>query len=136
MIQSTQLNVLENSLDAAMLRQNVVANNISNKNTPHFKSKQVVFESLLKEALEGNSGRTLEAYRTNQRHIPFGSGLGNIPQARILTNNQTSIQNNGNNVDIDGEMSQQAKNYIWYNGLVQLTNGYFTKLKSVVEGGR
>ncbi|OAJ75417.1 flagellar biosynthesis protein FlgB [Brevibacillus sp. SKDU10] len=136
MIQSTQLNVLENSLDAAMLRQKVINNNISNIDTPHFQSKHVVFESLLKEALEGNSGRTLEAYRTNQRHIPFGTGLGNIPQAQIITNNQTSIQNNGNNVDIESEMSQQAKNTIWYNGLVQLTNGYFTKLKSVVEGGR
>lgn len=136
MIQSTQLNVLENSLDAAMLRQKVIANNISNIDTPHFQSKQVVFESLLQEAMEGNAGRTLGAYRTNQRHIPFGTGLGNIPQARTMTNNQTLIQNNGNNVDIDFEMSQQAKNTIWYNGLVQLTNGYFTKMKSVVEGGR
>ncbi|QDX95004.1 flagellar basal body rod protein FlgB [Brevibacillus laterosporus] len=135
MIQSTQLNVLENSLDAAMLRQKVIANNISNIDTPHFQSKQVVFESLLQEAMEGNNGRTLGAYRTNQRHIPFGTGLGNIPQARTMTNNQTLIQNNGNNVDIDFEMSQQAKNTIWYNGLVQLTNGYFTKMKSVVEGG-
>ncbi|WP_232697027.1 flagellar basal body rod protein FlgB [Brevibacillus daliensis] len=134
MIQTKQLQMMERSLDAAMARQKVTSNNIANVDTPEFKSKQVVFEGMLLEALEGKTGQ-LDAYQTNQKHIPFVSGLGTIPHARIVSNNQTAIQNNGNNVDVEYEMSQQAKNTIWYNGLVQMTNGYFTKMKSVINGG-
>jgi len=133
-INTEQLRLLERSLDVSMLRQRTIANNIANLDTPQFKSKQVVFEELLREELSGQQP-TLAAYRTNPRHIAFGGSQG-LPGPRIVSNPNALVQNNGNDVDVEYEMNQLAKNQIWYNGLVQMTNGYFTKLQSVINGGR
>jgi flagellar basal-body rod protein FlgB len=135
MLVSNHLGILERSLDAAMLRQRTIANNVANIDTPQFKSKQVVFEDLLKHEMNGASGQQkLQAYRTNARHIPFAdSGLNVVP--RIVSNPENFVQNNGNDVDLEFEMSEYAKNQIWYNGLTQLTAGHFQKLRSVIEGG-
>jgi flagellar basal-body rod protein FlgB len=135
MLDSFHLQVLERSLDTAMLRQRTIANNIANVDTPQFKSKHVVFEELLQQELAGTSGQPkLEAYRTNERHIPF-NGTGTLPMPQIVSNADNMMQHNGNDVDLEFEMNELAKNQIWYNGLTQLTAGYFQKLRSVIEGG-
>ncbi|NGQ94002.1 flagellar basal body rod protein FlgB [Brevibacillus sp. SYP-B805] len=133
MFNTDQLRILERSLDASMLRQRTIANNIANMDTPYFKSKQVVFEELLQQELNGTTP-TLSAYRTDPRHIPFGNG-SDVPAPQIVSNPNAFVQNNGNDVDVEYEMNRLAKNQIWYNGLVQLTNGYFSKLRSVIDGG-
>ncbi|CAJ1002427.1 MULTISPECIES: flagellar basal body rod protein FlgB [Bacillales] len=135
MLESVHLQVLERSLDTAMLRQRTIANNIANVDTPQFKSKRVVFEELLQQELAGTAGlQKLEAYRTNERHIPFNR-MGTLPMPQILSNVGNMMQHNGNDVDLEFEMNELAKNQIWYNGLTQLTAGYFQKLRSVLEGG-
>ncbi|WP_019119112.1 flagellar basal body rod protein FlgB [Brevibacillus massiliensis] len=131
-----QLQLLARALDVGMLRQRTIANNIANMDTPQFKSKQVVFEDLLHQELSGEGESGLAAYRTDPRHIAFGSGqAGAVPYPQIVSNPDALVQNNGNDVDVEYEMNQLAKNTIWYNGLVQMTNGYFTKLKTVIDGG-
>jgi flagellar basal-body rod protein FlgB len=132
-LENYHLRVLERSLDVGMLRQRTIANNIANIDTPYFKSKQVVFEELLQQELSGSKPK-LQAYRTNERHIPFVPA-GGIPAPQIISNPNAFVQNNGNDVDLEYEMNQMAKNQIWYNGLTQLTAGYFQKLRSVIEGG-
>lgn len=135
MLTSNTLGILERSLDASSLRLRTIENNIANVDTPYFKSKQVVFEDMLKAELNGNS-ETLDAYRTNARHIPFTPVAGSRPLPSITSSPGLVVQNNGNNVDIEYEMNQMAKNTLYYNGLTQMTNGYFVKMKSVLEGGR
>lgn len=134
MINSDQLRIMERALDASSLRQKTIANNIANMDTPHFKSKHVVFEELLQQEL-GTGQPTLQAYRTSAKHIPFGQQSG-IPSAQVVSNPNGFVQNNGNDVDVEYEMNSLAKNTIWYNGLAQLTSGYFTKIRSVLEGGK
>lgn len=134
MINTEQIRMLERSLDAATLRHRTIANNIANQDTPYFKSKHVVFEDLLRQELNG-SATSLEAYRTNSRHMPFHPQTGEAT-AQIVSNPNSIVQNNGNDVDVEYEMNQLAKNQIWYYGLVQLTNGYFSKIRSVLEGGK
>lgn len=133
MFESNHLRLLERSLDVSMLRYRTIANNIANDDTPHFKAKQVVFEDLLQQEMAGTTP-ALAAYRTNDKHIPFET-TGGIPMPQIVSNPNTFVQNNGNNVDVESEMNQSAKNQIWMYGLTQLTNGYFTKMRSVIEGG-
>jgi len=135
MLESNHLQILERSLDAATLRHRTIANNVANIDTPHYKSKQVVFEEFLQQEITGIQGTSkLEAYRTDARHIPFTKGgLGAMPQ--IVSNPDQIVQNNGNDVDMESEMNQLAGNTIWYNGLTQITAGSFQKLKNVIQGG-
>ncbi len=46
------LEIMTRELDVAALRQNVIANNIANADTPNFKRSVVNFESQLRRALE------------------------------------------------------------------------------------
>lgn len=134
MLDSYHLQVLERSLDAATLRHRTIANNLANIDTPQFKSQQVIFESFLQDELNTRAGDgKLEAYRTNQRHLPFGNAGVAVPQ--VVSNPNNFIQNSGNDVDLEAETTELAKNQIWYSGLTQLTAGHFQKLRSVIEGG-
>lgn len=136
MLESYHLQILERSLDAATLRHQMIANNMANIDTPHYKSKQVVFEDLLQQELAGGvSGQQrLAAYRTDSRHIPFGNASG-FAMPQVISNGETLMQTNGNDVDMEYEMNQLAKNQIWFNGLSQITAGSFQKLKTVIQGG-
>ncbi|MCY8282095.1 flagellar basal body rod protein FlgB, partial [Bacillus inaquosorum] len=48
----------------------------------------------------------------------------------------TSYQQNGNNVDVDKEMTELAQNQINYQALVERMNGKFNSLKTVLTGGK
>ncbi|EJL47066.1 MULTISPECIES: flagellar basal body rod protein FlgB [Brevibacillus] len=135
MLESYHLQVLERAMNAATLRHRTIANNLANIDTPQFKSQQVIFEGYLQEELNGQIGNgKLAAYRTDQRHIPFGNA-GGFAMPQVVSNPNSYVQNSGNDVDLEAETTELAKNQIWYSGLTQLTAGHFQKLRSVIEGG-
>ena len=51
------------------------------------------------------------------------------------TDNTTSMRADGNNVDIDNEMSLLAQNNVRYNALVQLSAKKMSMLQYVISGG-
>ncbi|RCW70723.1 flagellar basal body rod protein FlgB [Saliterribacillus persicus] len=121
---------LEKSLDFATVKNNTIAQNIANADTTNYKSKNVVFKDVLKNELED----TFETKRTDPRHLSF-SNLDRSQSFRITQNNSTMYNHNGNNVDIDKEMTDLAKNQIYYQALVDRINGKFSSLQSVLRGG-
>lgn len=125
------INLLQSALDASSLRQQVISNNLANAETPGYKSKQVVFEDILKQKLADQSN--FVGKRTDPRHIPIGSS-SEIPQAQVVQNNNTVMQNNGNNVDVDQEMTNMGKNALWYDALTQQLNNQFQDLSIAITG--
>ncbi|CEI84305.1 MULTISPECIES: flagellar basal body rod protein FlgB [Oceanobacillus] len=119
---------LENSIQYASAKNNVISNNISNADTPNYKADKVSFKSALENEMSGLQART-----TNERHLNFGEEE-NRPY-RIVKDASTTYNHNGNNVDIDREMSELAKNQIYYNSLIDRMNGKFSSLQSVIRGG-
>jgi flagellar basal-body rod protein FlgB len=120
---------LERSLDAATLRQKVIADNIANVDTPYFKRSEVRFEELLQQEMNGSG---LEGYRTDPRHFYIGKPSKPVPQ--IVRDESSMVNNNLNNVDIDYEMSLMAKNQLRYNVMVQQANGEIKKLRTAIGG--
>ena len=51
-------------------------------------------------------------------------------------NNTTTYKPNGNNVDMDLEMAELAKNQLWFNALTERVNGKFNTLRTVINEGR
>ncbi|WP_163530553.1 flagellar basal body rod protein FlgB [Halobacillus ihumii] len=125
---SETFTLLENSLNYTTAKNRAISNNIANVDTPGYKAKDVVF----KHVLEGEMN-SLEAKRTNSRHIPF-SNEGNSPY-KTVTQQGTTYNHNGNNVDIDKEMNELAKNQILYQALVDRMGGKFRSLENVLKGG-
>ncbi|WP_099158091.1 flagellar basal body rod protein FlgB [Virgibacillus ndiopensis] len=122
---------LEKSLDYATAKNRTISNNIANVDTPNYKAKDVVFKNVLNDAISSS----IEAKRTNTKHIAFDNESMQHSY-RIISKNNTMYNHNGNNVDVDKEMSELAKNQIYYQGLVDRINGKFSSLQTVIRGGR
>jgi flagellar basal-body rod protein FlgB len=124
---------LESAIQAASVRQRVIANNIANVDTPYFKRSHVAFEEYLSQAI-GGQGAALTGRTTNARHIPINGTNSAVPAPQVLTDESTSINNNRNNVDIDKEMSMLAENQLRYNLFIQQTNHDVKMLRTAIQG--
>jgi len=128
------MSLMEKGLDAASLRNSVIANNLANVDTPGFKRSDVLFEEELRKAIS-QQGR-IKGLVTNEKHIPIGGRSAPEVRPKITVTNETSMRNDGNNVDIDREMAALAKNTILFSVLAQELNGEFQKLRSAIFEGR
>ncbi|SFL46450.1 flagellar basal-body rod protein FlgB [Paenibacillus sp. 1_12] len=128
-LNKTGFNQMERSLDAATLRQRVIADNVANADTPYFKKSEVRFEELLQQELNVSS---IEGYRTDPKHFHIGRPAR--AEAQIVKDKQSTINNNLNNVDIDSEMSLMAKNQLRYNVMVQQVSNEIKKARTAIQG--
>ncbi|UOQ85569.1 flagellar basal body rod protein FlgB [Gracilibacillus salinarum] len=119
---------LENSLQYASVKNQTIANNIANVDTPNYKAKSVQFNNVLNEELS----KGFKTTRTDARHLDFSTESSAV---RVTTNTGSTYNHNGNNVDVDKEMTDLAKNQIYYQALVDRINGKFSSLQSVIRGG-
>lgn len=129
-LNSANFNRMERTLDAAALRQKVIANNIANNDTPNFKRSDVVFEELLDQQMSGTS---FVGKRTNPKHIPIG-GTYDMVEPKLVQDTSSVMNNNLNNVDIDSEMTNLAKNQVRYNVITQQVNSDIRNLRIAIEG--
>jgi len=124
--------LLERGLDVESLRRRVIANNIANVDVPHFKRSEVNFESELRRVIDYNSrqdGR-YPGVVSDQRHIPFyvERDIRSVTP-RVNLDYNTTMRNDGNNVDIEKEIVDTAKNQMRYNALVTGLSNNFRMLK-------
>lgn len=112
------------ALNASALRQQVIANNLANINTPGYRRQVVHFESSLQAAL---------AHRDNPLAAPFAPSLSSVTP-EVATVSSTSERTDGNNVDPEAENVALAQNAIKYDALVELTAVQFTNLKTAILG--
>lgn len=125
------ISLLQSAMDASSLRQKVISNNVANVETPNYKAKQVVFEDILKQHLSNQTN--FEGNRTDPRHLVIGNS-NDIPTAKTVENTETVMQNNGNNVDIDQEMTSMGKNALYYYTLTQQLDSEFQQLSIAITG--
>lgn len=123
--------VLEQALNSASFRHKVISNNIANINTPGFKKSEVPFVEQFENIMEANDQKLS---RTHERHFGIRNKNEQVPASRTLSN--YSLRTDGNNVDIDIEMAELAKNNIYYDAVAQQLSRYFSGIKSVINGGR
>jgi flagellar basal-body rod protein FlgB len=129
--------VLQKSLNAASMQHQMISNNISNVDTPGYKRSEVVFQSKLNEVLGTQDKSYLPMTVTHKNHIPIVPNLTiNDINPEIVVNNETSLRTDGNNVDIDSEMTKLAENTAYYSSLAQLTSLKIGGLQSVISDGR
>jgi len=130
-VNGSHFRLMERSLDAASLRQAVIANNIANVDTPRFKRSEVQFETLLQHSLHGAPGKVV-GRRTDPRHLYIGR-TGKEVEPQVTIDKNSVMNNNLNNVDIDSEMSAMAKNQLRYNTLVQQVSHEIKLAKTAME---
>ncbi len=115
-------NALQTGLNACTLRNQVISNNIANADTPNFKASNVEFEEYVNAAMDDED-------------LVEKIGSGEI-SAQVVTDTDTTMRADGNNVDIENEMSRLAENNIQYYALLEKLNSEFSQLRTaIMEGG-
>lgn len=121
-------NLLKKSMDASAVRSKVIANNVANINTKNYKKFYVTFEETLNDSMGKNMMKT-----DNAKHMQTGSSSGEIAVKR---EENTSMRQDGNNVDIDLEMTNQAANTLMFNALVTQVNSKIRLTSYIIGGGK
>ncbi|MCB4812329.1 flagellar basal body rod protein FlgB [Methylovorus menthalis] len=121
-------------------RQELIAGNIANADTPNYKARDINFNDALNSALSGNetTGSGLGVNKTASNHLDgdptsvdyVPSGKPGEPMFRPLI--QGSVD--GNTVDMDVERNQFADNAIRYEASLNMINGQIKKLLSAIQG--
>ena len=131
LVNAPVIDYMSRGMSAANLRHDVISNNIANVNTPKFKKSDVVFESLLAKELGlfDEQGK-LEVVRTHDRHMPIPMKGRAMPE--VIMDTSTTMRTDKNNVDIDKEMANLAKNQIYFNALAKEMGSHFQKVKTII----
>lgn len=133
------LGTLEQSLKAANLRHQVIANNIANANVPGFQASEVSFEERLKAALEGNvppEQPGLVGLTQHPGHIPIGQSARPAGQEPQVVTPLAVMRQDGNNLDVEAQMAKLAANQLWYQALVRSVSDEFARLQTAIMEGR
>lgn len=120
------VNVLDKAADASWKREQTIANNIANVDTPGYKRQDVDFESVLKREL-GDSKYTSLDDKVSSLHLNHLKAKERTEYAGY------AYRLDGNNVDIDTENVELASETLRYLGLTDSINQEFTRLKSVIK---
>lgn len=91
-------------------RQKVISSNIANINTPNYKTKDLVFEDELKKQQLIQMTRTSSMHMQNIDYKPNSN-------PRLIQVPDLIEQNDGNNVNLDSQISEQSKNKIIFDAI-------------------
>lgn len=130
------LKVLERALDASAFRHKLLANNIANADTPGYKRKDLAFQQELERIIntmlaeeEKVSPERPEMVRTHPGHR--GKGTDSFRPV-IRSSDRQIFRNDGNNVDIEREMSELAKNNLYYQVVADQLHRQLHRIEKVI----
>lgn len=122
------INILGKAADGAWARNEAIANNIANADTPGYKRQDVSFETELQHALKASKYRSLDT-KVAEANLHL-----NRLEPRVYTDIPNwSYRMDKNNVDIDTENVELASNQIKYNGITNSIDNEFKNLKTVIK---
>lgn len=122
----------QTALNLRAARQEVLASNIANADTPHFKARDIDF----KAALNGALGRAvagqppLALARTSAQHLDKAAG-GAAANLLYRTELQSSVD--GNTVDMDTERAAFAENAIQFEAMLTFINGKLKTMSAAIQ---
>ncbi len=123
---------LQQALDLRAYRQQVLAANIVNADTPGYKAVDLHFGKALQAAIAGQSGAL--ALKTDQPGQLQGPGASQ-PAARFVAYQQGNPQGlDGNTVDMNREQAAFASNSIQYEADLTFLTGRIKTLSSAITG--
>lgn len=118
-------------------RQELIAANIANADTPNYKARDIDFAAAMKNALAGNAAAGAALAKTSEQHMNAANNgfsqnvsLPGEPLFRPMI--QGSVD--GNTVDMDVERNQFADNAIRYEASLTLINQQLKKMLAAIQG--
>lgn len=125
------LSFQQQALGLRAQRQQILAGNIANADTPNFKARDFDFSTALKEAVAGRSSGGLALVTTAPKHLP---GSGESSPARLMYRSTVQPSADGNTVDMDVERAQFSENAVQYEAGVTFISQQIKTLLAAVQG--
>jgi len=136
---SKSFSILEKSLYYRRIRQDMIASNIANADTPFYRPKDIRFEEALQAEIDKkfNNIKTpkLELAKTNEKHLKGFDEDSNLKPIVFYRDGHLA-RNDGNSVDIDVETTEMAKNNIAYNATIQALRKDIAIFKAVIDSSK
>jgi flagellar basal-body rod protein FlgB len=135
---------MANSLDATLqfhaealnlrgLRQQILASNIANADTPGYKARDIDFARALHHELKQiNHSDTMAMATTAAGHYEFNSSIKNKPELLYRVPNQPSMD--GNTVEPDVELSEFSRNALMMQSAITFLTGTIKSRLSAITG--
>ena len=112
----------QTALGLRSARQELLASNIANADTPNYKAKDIDFASALQGAMAGANKASLPLATTSPSH--FGAATGeSVMGSPVMYRNVLQPSADGNTVDMDVERAQYADNALRYEASVSFVSG-------------
>lgn len=107
-------------LDATVLRQEAIASNLANLETPHYKRVDVspTFASELSQAISSGSP----------------AAVNSIKPTIVVDQNAVAQNRDGNSVQLEKELIYLQKNMVAHHLQTQMLSGTFNKLRAAIRG--
>ncbi len=118
----SRIPLLEKELDASVVRNKAIADNIANIDTPGYKRVDVSFRQALANAIDNSSDDVNLSENVEQVDPTI-----QIDPSNLLTSG-------ANNVDIDQEMAELAKNQLQFKLAAKLMSQTFTLIDKSING--
>ena len=126
------LGIHEKALGFRAQRAEVLANNIANADTPHYKARDLDFAAVLAEQSEKQGGKTFGLSRTDSQHIAADGIQLADPALRFRTPFHPSLDQNS--VDMQQEQANYAENAVQFQASFTFLNSKFKGLVSALRG--
>lgn len=120
----------QQALGLRAYRQQILAGNIANADTPYYKARDFDFSKVLKEKVAGRLGENLSLTTTSPRHLS-GSAVNGPVRLMYRIPVQDSVD--GNTVDMDVERAQFSENAIQYEAGLTFITGQIKTLISAIQ---
>ncbi len=119
---------LSKALDLSWRRNEAIASNVSNADTPGYRAIDLDFSGELDRAF-GNQDKQLAT--TSTKHFTVG---GDPQSSHLVADFSGATKPDGNNVDIDLQMGRLAQNRAQYTNAANLMRKKFSILQTIIRG--
>jgi flagellar basal-body rod protein FlgB len=128
----------QTALSLRSQRQELLASNIANADTPNYKARDIDFASALQGALVRQGAPANALATTAAAHIPRGTPDGSSLPDGTPVQYRGVVQGSadGNTVDMDVERNQFADNAVRYEAGISMINQQIRAMLAAVSGGQ
>jgi len=125
---------VHSALNLRSRRQEVIASNIANADTPGYKARDIDFSQALRSAMGAASG-PMAMSRTAEAHLA-GRVSGAGASADLLYRGVLQPSLDGNTVDMDQERAHFAENTMHYQFMLERARSKVERMKMALAGDR
>ena len=126
----------QTALSLRAARQELLASNIANADTPNYKARDINFAGALQNAMGGTTADIPLAH-TAPAHLAgnaTGADAGSILGEPVMYRKPVQPSADGNTVDMDVERAQFADNALRYEASVRFVSDKLNSILRVIQG--